>query len=258
MRPRILLIHGYLSNPEAWAPLQRELAGEAETFAPVLPGYGAASDPSDYTLRGVVEALDDAAEAFQPDYALGHSMGALIALGLAARRRDRFSRVGLIGLPVFSDIEEGLRFISGSSVARGGYLRNRERGHRLCRLAHPARSLWAPALHLFKPDYPLPMIVDLFDHTPAAHRGGLETIVFCGQAPWLAAQVSAPVVALHGDRDRVTPLDPVVALARERGWSLRVARGAGHEAPFTRPRGVARWVRERLLAPVEARGAASG
>ena len=58
MAPRVLLIHGYLSCPEAWAPLQRELAGEIETFAPNQAGYGPAADPSDYTPDGLAEAFD--------------------------------------------------------------------------------------------------------------------------------------------------------------------------------------------------------
>ncbi len=261
MPPRILLIHGYLSNPDAWAPLQRELDGEADTYAPVLPGYGNVPDPADYTLTGVAEALDGVVEAFQPDYLLGHSMGALLALGVAQRHPGRFARVGLAGLPVFDTIDEGLDFIGARSASRDGYMRNPGKGHLvICRPAHVLRHLWAPVAHLLKPDYPLPMVLDMFDHTPDAHRGGMEDIVFSGHARRLAPEVTTPVALIHGDRDRVTPLEPVVDLSRERGWSLRIAHGAGHELTFARPVGTARWVRERLLAPaaVDAAEAASG
>ena len=252
MAPRILLIHGYLSNPEAWVPLQRELAGDAETLAPVLPGYGTVPDPADYSLAGVAASLDREVESFQPDYLLGHSMGALVALGVALRHPGRFKRVGLAGLPVFETVDEGLDFIGARSASRDGYMRNPGKGHLICRPVHSLRYLWAPVTHLFKPDYPLPMILDMFNHTPEAHRGGMEDIVFSGHARVLAPEISTPVALIHGDIDRVTPLDPVIDLAREHGWALRIAHGAGHELTFARPRGTARWVRERLLAPGEA------
>jgi len=255
MPPRILLLHGYLSNPEAWVPLQRELGGEVETFAPVLPGYGKVPDPADYTLAGVAEALDGAVEAFQPDYLLGHSMGALVALGVAHRHPGRFTRIGLAGLPAFETIDEGLNFIGARSASRDGYMRNPGKGHLICGPTHFLRYLWAPVTHLLKPDYPLPMILEMFHHTPAAHRGGMEDIVFSGHARRLAPEVTTPVALIHGDIDRVTPLEPVVDLSRKHGWSLRIAHGAGHELTFARPRGTARWVRERLLAPVAAEAA---
>lgn len=251
MAPRLLLIHGYVSNPEAWAPLRRELEDEVGTFAPHLPGYGSEPDPSSYTVEGVAEALDGVVEAVNPDYVLGHSMGALIALQLANRHPGRFKRVGLAGLPVYDTIEEGLRFIGARSITRDRYMRNPARGHLFCRPVHSLRYLWAPFAHLLKPDYPLPMIVDMFDHTPAAHGGGMAEIVFGGHVPRLTEGLETPIALIHGDADRVTPLEPVIELAGKRGWPLRIAHGAGHELTFAQPRGMARWVRERLLAPVE-------
>ena len=252
MPPRLLLIHGYVSNPEAWAPLQRELEGEVETFAPPLPGYATEPDPPAYTPEGVAEALDAVVESVQPDYVLGHSMGALVALALARRHPGRFTRIGLAGLPVYETVEEGVRYIGSRSSTRSQYMRNPGEGHYFCRAAHTLRHLWAPVVTPFIPGYPLPMVRDMFDHSEAAHRGGMVDIVFAGHAPRLAAGLETPVALIHGDGDRVAPLDPVVALARERGWSLRIARGAAHELVFAQPGGLARWVRERLLAPTGA------
>ena len=252
MPPRLLLLHGYVSNPEAWAPLQQELAGEVETFAPLLPGYGRQPDPGDYTLEGVAEALDEVVDRVQPDYVLGHSMGALVALQVASRHPGRFKRVGLAGLPVYDTVEEGLQFIGSRSSTRSSYMRNPGKGHAFCRPVNALRHLWAPVASLLLPSYPLPMVRGMFDHSEAAHRGGMVEIVFGGHVPRLAAALETPVTLIHGTADRVTRLDPVIDLARERGWPLRIAHDAGHELIFAQPRGTARWVRERLLAPAPA------
>ena len=252
MPPRIFLIHGYVSSPAAWAPLQRELAGEVDTFAPALPGYGSQPDPATYTLSGVAEALEGALDDFQPDYLLGHSMGALLALELASRHPGRFRRVGLAGLPVFSNLDEGHRYIGSRSRARKRYMRDPGEGHAWCGPIHQLRYLWAPVAHLMLSGYPLSMLLETFNHSAEAHRGGIEDIVFAGHAPRLAAQVDAPVTLLHGDRDRVAPFETAVALAGQRGWPVRIARGAAHQVVFAQPRGAARWVRECLLAPAAA------
>ena len=252
MTPRILLMHGYLSSPAAWAPLQRELAGEAETFAPALPGYGNEADPASYTLSGLADALEGTLDDFQPDYLVGHSMGALLALELASRHPGRFRRVGLAGLPVFGDLEEGRRYVGSRSRVRKQYMKSPGEGHAWCGPIHRLRYLWAPIAWILLSGRPLPVLLDTFDHSAEAHRGGIEDIVFAGLAPRLAAQVEAPVTLFHGDRDGVAPFERAVALAGERGWPVRVAPGTAHEVIFAQPGETARWVREELLATATA------
>tara|TARA_Y100000588_G_scaffold145801_1_gene159627 strand:+ start:3911 stop:4714 length:804 start_codon:yes stop_codon:yes gene_type:complete len=251
MSPRILLIHGYISNPPAWEPLQRELNGEVETIATCLPGYGNTADPQEYTLDGIAEALEETLDVAQPDYLLGHSMGALVALELAHRYPERFKRIGLVGLPVFESIDEGLRFIGDRSTLRGWWIRNFDKGHIICGPGNFLRYLWAPVVNRMFPSHPLPMLLQMFNHTSDAHRGGIEEIVFAGQARRLALGVATPVVLLHGDLDGVTPLDSATKLAREQNWDLRVANGSGHSITYTEPEAVAQWVRERLLLTVD-------
>ena len=248
-RPRLLLLHGYLSGPAAWDPLRRELGDDAETFAPALPGYGGAPDPAAYTLEALAEALDGTLDEARPDHLLGHSLGAILALELARRHPGRFRRVGLAGLPVFADFAAGLRYVGGNSRVRDRYLRDLATGHARCEWLRRTRGLWARPASLFLEPRFLSVLRAAFDHSAAAHRGGIEAIVFAGRVPALAAATDAPAALLHGASDGVAPPDAAAALARERGWPLRVARGATHELIFTHPRGVARWARERLLAP---------
>ena len=247
-RPRLLLLHGYLSGPVAWAGLRRELADEATTLAPPLPGYGSEPPPPAYTLAAVADALEWRRAQVRPTHLLGHSMGAILALELARRYPGRFARVGVVGLPIFVSGDEGLRFIGRRGGVYERFLRNADEGHASCVRLHRLRYLWAPPLRLVGRGIPLSVLLSMFDHAPAAHAGGLANIVFNDLVPALGERVTTPIALLHGDADRTAPLESVRSFASERGWPLRIARGGAHQLIFEQPRGVARWVRERLLA----------
>jgi pimeloyl-ACP methyl ester carboxylesterase len=84
--PPVLLIHGVGLNADAWEPQIIHLSGRRRVFAFDLPGHGQ-SDPlpdgaklADYigATAGLIDRL-----GLSPLPIVGHSMGAMIALGLA-------------------------------------------------------------------------------------------------------------------------------------------------------------------------------
>jgi pimeloyl-ACP methyl ester carboxylesterase len=88
--PPLLLIHGIGSRKGAWKPVVEQLAGERETIAIDLPGFGD-SPPLPPGTEPTVAALTDAVEAFiaeqrldRPDV-VGNSLGGGIALELGRR-----------------------------------------------------------------------------------------------------------------------------------------------------------------------------
>lgn len=95
----VLLIHGVGMQAEAWAPQIDALADSFRVMAVDMPGHGG-SDPlpgvpllPDYVAWAarVVEAL-----ALGPVSLAGHSMGSLIAAGLAVERPDLVDRAALL------------------------------------------------------------------------------------------------------------------------------------------------------------------
>jgi pimeloyl-ACP methyl ester carboxylesterase len=88
--PPLLLIHGIGSRRGVWKPVIEQLAGERETVAIDLPGFGD-SPPLAHGTEPTVAALTDAVEAFideqgldRPDV-VGNSLGGGIALELGRR-----------------------------------------------------------------------------------------------------------------------------------------------------------------------------
>lgn len=95
----ILMIHGVGMRAEAWAPQIAALGQRWRVIAPDMPGHGE-SDPlpqgaelPDFVAWGasLIEALDCG-----PVNLVGHSMGALIAAGLAVEQPRLVRRVALL------------------------------------------------------------------------------------------------------------------------------------------------------------------
>ncbi|MFT3688686.1 alpha/beta fold hydrolase [Paenirhodobacter sp.] len=99
----LVLFHGVGMCAEAWTPQMDVLAAQGRVIAVDLPGHGnsdvlpGAPGLADYVrwAAGVIAALDVA-----PTAVAGHSMGALIAMGLAVEYPDLVARACLLN-PVY-------------------------------------------------------------------------------------------------------------------------------------------------------------
>lgn len=249
--PRLLLLHGFLSTSANWGPLRAALGSDADCIALDLPGYGATRAPTGaYTLDAVVDALRPVVEREQPSYILGHSMGSIVALALAGAMPRAFKRVGIVGFPLFRDIEDGRAMVRRNrGLVVSTFLEHPEAAHVACLVLDRTRPLWLPTARRMRPGEPDSVLAPKFHHCRAGHVGGQEAIVFCGKVEQLSHDVPVPVVALHGDHDRTASLQRARAIAGANGWGFEVIPGANHELVIEQPEVAARWVRERLFAP---------
>ncbi len=84
---RVLCLHGLGGTGATMWPVVAHLSGLGHTaFAPTLPGHG--SSPSDLVGLGFADWLE-AAREWETDVVVGQSMGAALALALAAEGRVR-------------------------------------------------------------------------------------------------------------------------------------------------------------------------
>lgn len=250
-RPRLLLVHGFLVRRQVWDALADELSHDATVIAPDLPGYGRTGRamPS-YQLEDVVGALLPLVEAERPTHVLGHSMGAIVALGLAARLPRQFERVGVANLPVYRSRAEGRAHLRKRSRVRDLFLRRHELTHMGCEAIHRTRRVWLPVARRVPWEYTELAASGAFEHTLESHAEGLEAIIFAGHVERLARCVMSPVEALHGERDGAAPVGPVREMAARYGWRLRVAPTGRHQVALARPRMTAAWVRTHLFEAV--------
>jgi pimeloyl-ACP methyl ester carboxylesterase len=246
---RVLLLHGFLSGRAAWTGVAAELsAAGVAVCAPDLPGHGEARQVTARTPGDIAEYLQPLIDREQPTHVVGHSMGAIVALALAAYEPGRFERLGTVGLPVYSSREDGLSFIHQRGLGHRILLHRDGLTHTGCELLFRTHRLWAPAAPYLVRRQPVAHVIAAVDHAAAGHGSALDNLVFAGFVPGLAAEVATPVVMLHGGRDRSARIDRVRELAARHGWDLRVAPTAAHQLPVERPTLVARWIREHVLA----------
>ncbi|BEL03957.1 alpha/beta fold hydrolase [Actinoplanes sichuanensis] len=85
--PLLLLLHGLGATGDVWAgwadPLARHWAGRR--LAPDLPGHGRSPELPEYTFDALAEALIPLLAPEDRPVVLGHSLGGVVALALAAR-----------------------------------------------------------------------------------------------------------------------------------------------------------------------------
>lgn len=105
----VVLVHGFGTSSFLWRRVGPMLAvRQCSAFAVDLFGYGESDRPfdADFGLRAQADYLDRAMTALQLTKVtlVGMDIGGIVALRVAAERRDRVSRVMLIGPPALTDL----------------------------------------------------------------------------------------------------------------------------------------------------------
>ena len=235
----LVLIHGWGSNRNVWAPLIDALGSEFHIHSVELPGHG--DNPARWPSR-TERLLEDWANSL-PDTAayLGWSLGGSLALRFAARYPTRVSAlITLATNPCFvqrTDWKLGMR--EGTFIEFQGHL-----------AADPAGCLRRFAgLQAMGDDkvkvVRRTLLQQAKDRQPDLHglASGLETLVQCDLRDALHALVP-PHLGLFGAEDTLVPVGVTDRLPdRSSHWTLA---GCGHAPQLSRPEAVAARVADFL------------
>jgi pimeloyl-ACP methyl ester carboxylesterase len=101
--PAVVLLHGFGTTGDMWAPLAAALAGDHTVVAPDLRGLGLSSKPSagydkktqSHDIAGVMDALDVSGADF-----VTHDIGNMVGYAFATGYPDRISRFVPIDAPL--------------------------------------------------------------------------------------------------------------------------------------------------------------
>ena len=220
--PVFVLIHGIGMGRSVFADLVAHLDDGAEVIAIDLPGYGEAPEPPRILT---VERTADLVAAYvrsevgDPVVVVGHSMGAQVALEVAARHPELVSRLVLIGPTVDP-------------------------------AARTARKQIARLLHDIAVESPKVIAIGAREYVRAGpHLRGKFRAMLANRPEAVLSRVEAPTLVLRGEDD--------VVVSRE--WCRRIAAGMrrarldeipdhGHETMIRDAAPAARRIQEFLRA----------
>jgi len=240
-QPTVLFIHGAGMDHTVWALQTRYFAHHGRSVLAVdLPGHGRSAGA---LLRSVgamaawiAHVLD--AAAVQGAALVGHSMGALIALEVAAAAPARVRSLALLGvaerMPVHPDLQaaaDGNRRLGPELVTSWGHGRSGHLG------GNPAPGLWMMGGSL-----------QLLERAPAgALAADLAACNAYDGALAAATRVVCPTLLLLGALDRMTPPAKAKPLAAAIKLSRTVVLpAAGHMLMSERPDAVIDALREAV------------
>ncbi len=250
---RMVLVHGLAGSGRYWVDRVAPLLGDHTLLIPDLLGFGESPKPrARYGLDDHLAALEHLLRQRGFDrgdgWLVGHSLGAVVALGLVSRRPAWFQGAVLIGLPLYRDEADALARLG----RRSWLFRQMLAGSPSLRVAHYLRALYAWPWLAAWVGLPEDVYTDSMRHTWGSLSGTLHETILGTDATALMRTVATPVLFIHGQDDQVAPLAAARALAATRPNARFVALpGADHQVLLREPERVWALVRsfERDIRP---------
>ncbi|MEH1166237.1 alpha/beta hydrolase [Micromonospora sp. CPCC 205539] len=229
-RPVLLLLHGMGTTGDVWLPwaslLEQHWPGR--WLVPDLAGHGWSAPLSSYSFDGFAQRVANGLAADDRIVVLGHSLGGVVALALAARAA---------GTPVDAVVGLGIKAVwSPAELTHAAELAARPVSWFANRTEAARRYLRVAGLAgLVSPDDP--MVDAGLRQVDGRWRLAMDPAAFAVGEPDLAALLAAtdvPVVLARGE------LDPMVTDAQLKEFGVPVATlpGLGHNAHVEDPAAV--------------------
>ena len=255
--PTVVLLHGFGGAASNWTLVAPALTRVARVLVPDLPGHGGSS-----ALPAPPETLDPFADRVahlldEPALVVGHSLGGVVALRLAARRPDLVRGLVLAGCAgISSATRSAERALTLVSLVKPG--KHASRWRRAIARRPGLRRLAFGSISVADPRALAPLAANGF----LAGSGLYTEVRSAGDAlvrsdPRLdLAQVRCPALVLHGTRDAQVPLRDAFEYSRRLRAPLRTVADCGHLLIGERPEavldGISDGIRQLDEVPVEA------
>lgn len=229
--PPVVFIHGLGASSRYWHALRARAPGGYRGIAIDLLGFGRSLKPP--TAAYDVGCHLDALEPHVPPGSLlvGHSLGAILALALAARHPHLARGLVLLGTPAFPDIATAQRDIGRLGLLASLTVRGDWRAWALCQLMCSVRPFAVAFAPLVIRDVPRPIAADSARHTWRSYSRTLCRVVVEHRVDEDLRRTTVPVRFVHGCGDRDAPVEYVKAIAAHQSdVELAIVEGDHHLA----------------------------
>jgi len=232
--PPVLVLHGITGSRRYWLPRVLPLARRHRLIIPDLPGFGLSPKPfTDYTPEFFVETmlglLEHEGLRDRKVQIVGHSLGGIIGLEIAARHPDLVERLTLLNLPRLNDADEAHDVWFDGSASYRNLLMANSLSHNLAQVRRTGLRLTARYMKRL----PWAVVADCRRFTFRSLTSTLEHCLLHYRIDQLLPSVPRiPILLIHGDEDQVAPVERTAEFPAVHPFpTLRVIEGAGHH-PF--------------------------
>ncbi|MBI3624173.1 alpha/beta hydrolase [Candidatus Saccharibacteria bacterium] len=243
----VVFLHGMASSYHYWDSLRPHLVRSRRVMAVDLLGFGRSSKPrgAQYDLAAHVQAVHDTLQQHNVHGALtvvGHSMGALIALGYALQYPEAVKRLVLFGMSIFTSPEQARQAIINHSRARQlayyGWT-SKILCNTWCRFGRPITQYLAP-LYLRR----LPKVVarDSLLHTWESYHKSMQGVIEKQDVSSAMTILKLPIVLAYGDQENSILLNNAKHLNLPPTARL-IIRPGSHNLPLEAPE----WAAQLIL-----------
>jgi len=203
----VLLLHGLVASGIFWGGAYDQLADNHRLLVPDLLGFGRSPRPAtgyrpDDHAAAVLACLDDLG-IDEPVVIGAHSLGALVALRLAATHPERVIAVVAFGPPLYPDQRTARTHVSSTSPMGRLFVLPGQTAERACRFVCDHRAFAADVATLTHPSLPPEIAADAVQHTWASYSQTLQQTILSAEAATWLEQIVCPVHLVAGDRDPV-------------------------------------------------------
>lgn len=235
--PFIVLLHGLAGSNRFWGGPYDRLSQHGRLIVPDLLGFGdspwqAPGFSSDDHVAALTACLEEAG-VDQPAVVVGHSLGALIAIRLAATQPARVRNVIALTPTIYRDVIDARRRLSGYGVMERLFSADSRTAKAICMWMCDHREMAAKIAVWLRPDLPRAVAGDAVRHTWQSYSETYHRVIQSADALGWLPELRCQLLMVAGDRDPLVDLDLLQELSVSGPRiALRVIRGAGHDLPL--------------------------
>jgi pimeloyl-ACP methyl ester carboxylesterase len=243
----VILLHGLSKSFKYWEPMVNGMNKRKYHYIiPDLLGHGRSPSPEHlaydvdthlfFLFRDVIQHRKG------PFHVIGHAMGSILAIELAARFPQKVKTLSLISLPYYESEQMAQKYVVQDIFNPHGHplLNNKLMCKICCAVICQHRALWRPIIPFVVKDKPEDVVYDGMNHNFHGIYSSFEECIVkhrIDNAASALTKFKIPTRLIHGSEDKVVGVERAEAFYSKYFTACQLdviaGPGCGHDIPIT-------------------------